>query len=109
MPAHFFWDVAANDPSFLLRPPISNIANSPLADHSTTALFPTSIPLVGQIDRVEAKVWIRPFAYSMIDALIASGDLDPSFRSQIPTLPAMSTFRTWTTATADMFTKCNPH
>lgn len=105
-PAHFFWDVVAED-NQVLRPPVTLDATSPAFDHSTTATIPFSFnPLT--IDRIEAKLRIRPFSYEMIDLLIASGDLDASLRSKIPTLDIKGATRTWTRATQNMTTRCNP-
>ncbi|HLL23901.1 MAG TPA: ammonia-forming cytochrome c nitrite reductase subunit c552, partial [Kofleriaceae bacterium] len=34
--AHFFWEIARSDPSWMLRPPVTNDPTNPLVDHSST-------------------------------------------------------------------------
>jgi len=104
--ALFFWDVLAEDTN-LLRPATTLDPNDPAFDHSTMSQF----DLVGgtaQIDRVEARVLMRPFAFDTLDALIASGDLDASIRAKVPTWQLAGTTKTWTRATADPISFCNP-
>ena len=104
-PAHFFWDVAA-ETSLLLKPPITLDSTSPLFDHSTTATFTPGN--ANAIDRIDARMRIRPFAFEMIDLLVASGDLDPALRAKIPTLEIKGATRQWTRATMNTTTRCNP-
>lgn len=95
--AHFFWDVAAEDIQ-LLRPPVTNDPNSSLFDHSTTYHFTPNVPLAN-IDRVEARIRIRPFPMEMLNLLVQSGDLDASIPAKVPTLDIAGTNVTWTRAT----------
>lgn len=105
--AHFFWDVVAED-SNLLRPATTLDPNDPTYDHSTTSTF--SVPGgTATIDRIEARVVMRPFAYDMLDALIASGDLDPAIRAKVQAYELAGTKKTWTRATATPVNGyCNP-
>ena len=105
-PAHFFWDVAAETQG-LLKPPVTLDPTSNLFDHSTTFAFPIDGALINSVDRIEARIRIRPFAFEMIDLLIASGDLDPALRAKIPTLDIAGSKRTWTRATQGL-DRCNP-
>jgi hypothetical protein len=103
-PAHFFWDVVAED-SNLIRPSVTFDPTDPRFDHSTTAQF--NVPSLASLDRVEVRVLMRPFAYDTLDELIASGDLDPAIRAKVPTLQLGATY-VWTRATADPVGGCNP-
>jgi len=109
-PAHFFWDVASVT-SKLLRPPVTLDKNSPAFDHSTTVSFDVT-GVVAMIDRIEARIRIRPLAYAMLDDLVGSGDLDPAVVGRLPTLDILGTRSTWTLATrgtgAAVNTFCNP-
>ena len=104
-PAHFFWDVATEE-SMLMKPAVTLDANDPRFDHSTTTTY--GVPSTAVIDRIEVKVHVRPFPYMMLDELIASGDLDPSIRTKVPTLDPVGATSTWTRATADAVSGCNP-
>ena len=104
-PAHFFWDVAA-ETTALLRPPVTIDPNSPLFDHSTTATIPFAGATSG-IDKIDARIRLRPFPFEMLDLLIASGDLDPALRAKVPTLDIAGSKREWTRASEDPTTHCN--
>ncbi|MBA3538159.1 MAG: hypothetical protein H0T79_00885 [Deltaproteobacteria bacterium] len=104
--AHFFWDVEVVD-SKLLLPPVTLDPNDPRFDHSATSTFNVGGAITNQIDRIEARMRIRPFAFAVLDELIASGDLDPSIRTKLPTLEMAGTRSTWTRATKDPVTACN--
>lgn len=111
-PAHFFWEVARVE-SKLIRPAITLDQNSPLYDHSSTVVYNVG-GLITQIDRIEAKVWIRALPFGMIDELIATGDLDPSIRTQLekPEATLLAAQSTWLKATKgtgpSINTNCNP-
>ncbi len=114
-PAHFFWDVARFD-SQLLRPPITLDKNSPAFDHSTIARFPMTggfaAGVFAAIDRITARVRIRPFSHAVLDDLVTSGDLAAATAAQLRTLDILGATSTWTLATkgmgAAMNTNCNP-
>jgi hypothetical protein len=110
-PAHFFWDVATVD-SQLLRPPITLDKNAPAFDHSTTKIFEIGDGYT-RIDRITARIRIRPLAYGMLDDLVGSGDLAASVASQLATLDVFGTERTWSKATKGtgpaINTNCSPH
>ena len=120
MPAHFFWDVATVDSTHLLKPQFTFDKFAMNYDHSSTAKFNLQ-SIYPQIDRVEATIMTRPFAYSVLDQLIASGDLDPAIKTKLQqlygaegALKGKGATRVWTKATAgmgigSMGTLCNPN
>ncbi len=104
-PAHFFWDVATEQPS-TLRPAVTIDPNDPRFDHSKTFEYGVA-GTTANIDRIEVKLHLRAFPFATIDELIASGDLDPSFRAKIQTVDPAGAVSTWTRATADAISGCN--
>jgi hypothetical protein len=109
-PAHFFWDIARVD-SQLLKAPITLDKNSPAFDHSSTARFDVGATYTA-IDRITARVRIRPLAYAMLADLVGSGDLAATVAPQMKTLDIFGAQSTWTAATkgtgAARNTNCNP-
>jgi len=109
-PAHFFWDIARVD-SKLLRPPVTLDKNSPAFDHSTTVRFDVTASFT-TIDRITARIRIRPLTYALLDDLVGSGDLDAAVAGHLPTLDIIGTQSTWTAATKGtgpaINTNCNP-
>jgi hypothetical protein len=109
-PAHFFWEAATVD-SKLLKPPITLDPNNPAYDHSTTATFNVGAAIV-DIDHITARIRTRPLGYAVLNALVTSGDLDPSVIAQLHTLDSAGATRTWTKATkgtgSAVNTNCNP-
>ena len=63
-PAHFFWEVATVD-SQLLTGTVTFDPNDPRFDHSQTATF-TNIADYASIDRIEARIRIRPLPFAML-------------------------------------------
>lgn len=112
-PAHFFWEVAAIDSSKLLKGSITFDQNDPAFDHSVTARY-NNIPNFTEIDRIEAKLFIRPLPFETLHSLVSSGDLDPAVIGQLKTLSSPFATSTWLKATAGMpgspaaNTNCNP-
>jgi hypothetical protein len=110
--AHFFWDVATVQ-SNLIKPPITRDPNSPLYDHSTTVHYPVGA-LYTNIDKIEAKIWVRPLPFGALDELVSSGDLDPSIRAALakPDATLASATSTWLKSTKGtglaINTNCNP-
>jgi hypothetical protein len=109
-PAHFFWDVATVD-SKLLRAPVTLDKNSPAFDHSTTVSFTVGAAYT-TIDRITARVRIRPLSYAMLADLVGSGDLAAATASQLRTLDIFGATSAWSVATkgtgAAINTNCNP-
>ncbi len=48
-----------------------------------------------EVARVTMRVRLRPFGLDVLDSLIASGDLDPAVRAEIPTFTLESTRLEW--------------
>ena len=89
---HMFWD-ARRVESNLLAPVVTNDATEPGYYHASswTYRIPTQVP-----DRVTLRLLLRPVGLAVIDDLIASGDLAPDIRSQIPVLAPAGSSLEWT-------------
>ena len=108
-PAHFFWDVATEDTTHLLKPSVTIDPTSPLYDHSTTKTF--TAPFYNNIDHITARIRTLPVDHATLDLLVQSGDLDPAIASKFHPLDAQTSTRTWTKAAAAAampFTGCCP-
>ena len=104
-PAHFFWDIARVDSSLLLRPSITLDPLDPRVDHSTTKKFP--VPgMQNLIERVETRMFMRALPFVLVDDLIASGDLAPNIRDQVPTLEIARGHRVWKRTARDPGSGC---
>ncbi|MBA3818616.1 MAG: hypothetical protein H0X17_06960 [Deltaproteobacteria bacterium] len=102
--AHFFWEIARLEPQ-LLRPPVTNDPLDPAVDHSMTHRYP--IPgLQSTVERITVRMRMRALPFEVLDLLIASGDLDPAVRAQLPTLELAGTRREWRRAARDPATGC---
>jgi hypothetical protein len=99
MPAHFFWEVQAEDPSKLLKAPTTLNPNDPAFDHSSTATFHLTFSYQ-LITHITARVHIRPLPFAVVNDLVATGDLDPSIPPKLPTLDILGTERVWDISTA---------
>jgi hypothetical protein len=108
-PAHFFWDIARID-SQLLRPPVTLDKNSPLFDHSSTAMFHVEA-IAGSIDHITARIRIRPPTYALLADLASSGDLAAGAVTRLPALDILGTQRTWSANPASHApgTNCSLH
>jgi hypothetical protein len=111
-PAHFFWEVARIE-SQLIRPPVTRNPNEAGYDHSTTVQYNVGASVLQQADRIEAQLYMRPLPFAVLRDLEQSGDLDPSIKDKLATLP-VGQMSIWTKATAGMpgspaeNTNCNP-
>jgi hypothetical protein len=85
---HMFWDAASIE-SELLPPP-----SMPGADHSVLGIYPLGAS--PQPDRIELAVHMEPIGLEVLDDLIDSGDLDPSYRDVLPRLDLEGASLTWT-------------
>ncbi len=104
-PAHFFWDIARSDDSKLLLQPTTLDKNSPAFDHSTTHSYMVG-GLINTIERIEARLIVRPLPFVMLRDLVASGDLDAAILDQVPSLDVSSTQRVWNKAGPLNFDGC---
>jgi hypothetical protein len=90
--AHAFWEVDDIESSVLVAPsrfsPDDPRYEEPHVSRTwdLTGLFPS---------RVDVAVHIRPIGLDVLDVLIASGDLDPTFRAKMPTFTLEGSRTTW--------------
>lgn len=99
---HMFWD-AADVSSNLLPGPVTNNPMDPAyyLSHVTRA-FPRAAGanIGGAPDRVTFRVRLQPVGRDVMDALVASGDLDPSLIAAMPTFTLAGATLEWTSAKA---------
>jgi hypothetical protein len=101
-PAHFFWEIA-NEQPVQLKAPLT-----PGMDHSTTQVFQIGA-VSNQIDHITARVVLRPLNYALLHLLEQSNDLDPVVETQMKTLvtgAGGAPFRTWSRANMDPTIGC---
>jgi hypothetical protein len=89
----FMWQ-ATSENNVSLPVALTNDPNDPRYYHSVTKTY----PVPPEADRVDIQVHIAPVALEVIDDLIASGDLDPSYRAKLPVFTLAGTHLEWTTA-----------
>jgi hypothetical protein len=111
-PAHLFWEIARIDSqtSQLLRPPVTLDKNSPMFDHSSTAMFHVE-GVAPMIDHIAARIRIRPLSYGLLEELKAQGDLAADAVTVVPTLDILGTQHTWQNdpTTWQPGTRCSRH
>ncbi len=90
--AHMFWDVARVDKNLMPAPTAISPADPDWRDPHVVRDFRFD----GVADRIEMNVHIRPVGLDVIDDLIASGDLDPSYRDVQPTFTLSAANVVWT-------------
>jgi hypothetical protein len=88
----FQWQAAKTESSFL-SPAVTRDSADPAFYHASTRgyVVPPSA------DRITMRVLITPVALEVVDALIASGDLDASYRDALPIFTLGGTKLEWTT------------
>lgn len=89
--AHMFWDIAKVEPN-VLSAALTADKSDPRYFHGQTKSFNI---IDTDIDKVEAKVHIRPIDHDLVEDLVKSGDLDPKALDPIPTFTLKGTERTW--------------
>ena len=104
--AEFAWDVASEDTTHRLKPPVTLDPNNPLFDHSSTQIYAIGATRT-QIDHITARVRIRPYSLALLNDLVSSGDLDASAIANIPTYDVEGTMKMWTAATVNPASGCN--
>ena len=97
---HMFWEAMSYD-SNQLPGPVTNVQSDPryyLTHAMRTFPRPTSTPptIATMPDRVTMRVRMMPVGLDVIDDLIASGDLDPSVRAEMPTFSLGGADLEWT-------------
>jgi hypothetical protein len=90
---HMFWEVAAIE-SHTLPAPLTTDKSDPdyFATHVARryprpGASPSTLPAVP--DRVSLRLRVQPMGLDVLDDLIASGDLDPALRDEMPTLQVL--------------------
>ena len=101
----FFWDVRSVDTDWLLEGTVTLDPLDPRYDHSQTRSWNVN-GFFQDIARVTAEVHIRPLPFKLIDALVASGHLDPTLadeiRAALPTFTLEGSRLEWTREAADV-------
>ena len=97
---HMFWEAVSYESELLKAPATSSPFGHFSRDTHVTREYPTTGSLV---DRVTLKVHIRPMGLDIIDDLIASGDLDASYRSLLPTFTLAASDIEWTRDAGECF------
>ncbi len=90
--AHMFWDVESVA-EYTIPGPVTLDPTDPryLLTHQSNQWLVPSV-----VDRVTMRLRIRPVGLDVIDDLIASGDLAPGFRDEMPVFDLGSTVLEWT-------------
>ena len=90
---HMFWDSRSYE-SELLPAPTAVLPTEPgWIDTHRTRVFPVT---GATVDRITMRVLVRPVGLDVYDDLIASGDLDPSYRALQPTFELTASSLEWT-------------
>lgn len=91
---HFFWDAADIERGPLLPVQTTLDPTDPawIQTHQAKSYLVTG----GVPDRITMAVKLRSFPLELVDELVASGDLDPSYRDAIPTFTLGPTALEWT-------------
>jgi len=101
---HMFWEAADFDENTLPGAVTNNMADPAFYSTHVVRTFPrpTSEPpaLATPPDRVTMRVIMVPVGLDVLDDLIASGDLDPSFKDKMPSFVLAPTVLEWTEAAA---------
>ena len=92
-PVLFMWE-AASAQAAALPVAVTNIASDPRYYHSVTR----SYPVPPEADDITMRVRMAPVALEVVDSLIASGDLDPSYRAKLPVFTLAGSKHEWKTA-----------
>lgn len=89
-PVDFPWQAAGID-SELLPPAVTTDPLDPRYYHARSRRY----AIAGVPDEVTIRVHVEPIGLDQLDALIASGDLDPAVRAAMPRRTITSLDRTW--------------
>ena len=99
-PVLFSWQ-ASTSRSSTLPPTVTLDPGNPGYEHAVSRHYAAP----ATVDRVTMRVLVTPVGLDVVDALVATGDLDPSFRAMIPVYALASTALEWT---ADRGFACLP-
>ena len=100
--AHMFWEAASFEGNALPAKATFNQLDPRFYQTHVVRSFPRGSAGLGKMpDRVTLQVKLRPMGLEVIDDLIATGDLDPAVRANIPTFTIGKTATLeWTPETA---------
>lgn len=90
--AHMFWDVARVEKNLM---PVPTALTPVDPDYRNPHVLRT-YRFDGVADRIELKIHIRPVGLDVVDDLVASGDLDASYRDLVPTFTLGASNVVWT-------------
>ena len=97
---HMFWDAACFDSNLLPAQVTFDTLDPRFYKTHVYTAFPAGAALLnGTPDRVTLRIRIQPVGLDILDDLIASKDLDPSFRAAMPTID-VGPILEWTPAEA---------
>ncbi len=88
---HMFWEATSSVSELIPGPSKLHDPDAEEEDHVSREYRLDALP-----DRVTMRVRLRPMGLDILDELIASGDLDPAIRDEIPTFDLLATVLTWT-------------
>jgi Cytochrome c554 and c-prime len=97
---NMFWQAKSDESNLLPGPLTADQTDPNYYKTHVYWLYPRSGVLPSDPDKITMRVRVRPIGLDVIDDLIQSGDLAPSFKSKIPTFDLASTELTWTAASA---------
>jgi hypothetical protein len=92
-PVLLMWQ-AATTKNAALSVAVTNDPNDPRYYHATTR----SYPVPPGTDTIDVRVHMVPVSVEVVQDLIASGDLDPSYATKVPVLTLAGTTLEWTSA-----------
>ncbi len=98
---HSFWEVARYESRSLIAPTAIQPWDPEYRDPHQIRSFAVD----GVADRVRMRLRLRPIGLEILDELIASGDLDPAIRAQMPTFDLAGTVVEWS---PDLGVTCVP-
>ena len=97
---HMFWEAASFETNALPALTTFNPSDPNFYQTHKTRFFPANgAAIVPAPDRITLRVRLRAMGLDVLDNLIASGDLDPQFRTAMPTFTVGGTLE-WTKAAA---------
>ncbi len=97
---HMFWEAASFGTNALPALTTFNPSDPNFYQTHKTRFFPANgAAIVPAPDRITLRVRLRAMGLDVLDNLIASGDLDPQFRTAMPTFTVGGTLE-WTKAAA---------
>ncbi len=82
---HMFWEAKSTEGTTLPPQRTFDMADPRFYDSHVRQAFPRAGALPAPVDRVTLRVRLQPIGRDVLDALVASGDLDAAVLAQMPT------------------------